>query len=64
MPGLYSLVHCDGKYFTALLDEEANACNAGYVYANNARLALSFNSMVPDILNQAGRLWSKAALFL
>jgi hypothetical protein len=52
MPGLYRLVHRDGKGFTAILDEEANACKDGCGNANNAnnaRLALSYTSMVPYI---------------
>jgi hypothetical protein len=49
MPGLYSLVHRDGKTFPSQFEEEANAFKAGYGNANNARLALSFNSTIPDI---------------
>jgi hypothetical protein len=49
MPGLHSLVRRDGKTFPSQLEEEANAFKAGYGNANNARLALSFNSMIPDI---------------
>jgi hypothetical protein len=49
MPGLYSLVRRNEKSVIALLDEEANVCKAGYGNANNARLDLSYNSMVPAI---------------
>jgi hypothetical protein len=49
MPSLYSLVHRDCKTFPSQLEEEANAFKAGYRNAKNARLALSFNSMIPDI---------------
>jgi hypothetical protein len=49
MSGLYSLVRRDGKTFLSQLEEEANVFNAGYGNANYARLALSFNSMIPDI---------------
>jgi hypothetical protein len=49
MPGLYSLVRCDGKTFLSQLEEEANAFEAGYGNANNARLSFSFNSTIPDI---------------
>jgi hypothetical protein len=49
MPGLYSLVRRDGKTFPYQLEEEANAFKVGYGNANNARLALSFNSMIPYI---------------
>jgi hypothetical protein len=49
MPGLYSLVHRDGKTFPSQLEEEANAFKAGYGNAKNARLVLSSNSMILDI---------------
>jgi hypothetical protein len=49
MPGLYSLVRHDGNTFPSQLEKEANDLKAGYGNANNARLALSFNSMIPDI---------------
>jgi hypothetical protein len=49
MPGLYSLVRRDGKTFPSQLEEEANAFKAGYGNTKNARLDLSFNSMIPDI---------------
>jgi hypothetical protein len=49
MPGLYSLVRRDGKTFPSQLEQEANAFKAGYGNANNSRLVLSFNSMIPDI---------------
>jgi hypothetical protein len=49
MPGLYSLLRRDGKCFTSMLDEEVNLSSLGYDNATNAHLALSYNSMVPDI---------------
>jgi hypothetical protein len=49
MPCLYSLVRRDGNTFPSQLVEEANAFKAGYGNAKNARLTLSFNSMIPDI---------------
>jgi hypothetical protein len=49
MPGLYSLVLRDGKTFLSQLEEEVNAFKAGYGNTNNARMDLSFNSMIPDI---------------
>jgi hypothetical protein len=38
-----------GKPFPSQIEEEANAFKAGYGNANNARLALSFKSMIPKI---------------
>jgi hypothetical protein len=49
MPFLYSMVHRDGNDCITRLDEDATACTAGYDNTNNARLALSYTSMVPDI---------------
>jgi hypothetical protein len=43
IPGLYSLVHHDGKTFPSQIEEEANAFKAGYRNTNNSRLALSLN---------------------
>jgi hypothetical protein len=49
MPDLYSFAKTGGQGHKVLLEEQANYTKSGYASEKQARLSLSFQSIIPEI---------------